>query len=91
MLRNEETLWYSIIGLTYDDHSVAFWLSASRMIAPFVDKGASIRAGCGGGSDGGVDGDDGVVDVLVEAAIAALCALLEAMMGMEGEVADWQQ
>jgi hypothetical protein len=58
------------------------------MIAPFVDQGASIRAGDGGGSDGG---DDGVVEALVEAALAALCALVETMMGMEGDVAGWQQ
>jgi hypothetical protein len=58
------------------------------MVAPFVDQGASIRAGGGGVSDGG---DDGVVDVLVEAALAALCALVETMMGMDGEVAGWQQ
>jgi hypothetical protein len=61
------------------------------MIAPFVDQGASIRAGGGGVAGGGVCGDDGVVDVLVEAALAALCALVETMMGMVGEVADWQQ
>jgi hypothetical protein len=61
------------------------------MIAPFVDQGASICAGGGGASDGDVGGDDGVVDVLVEAALAALCALVETMMGMEGEVAAWQQ
>jgi hypothetical protein len=61
------------------------------MIAPFVDQGASIRARGGDGSDGGVVGDDCVVDVLLEAALAALCALVETMMGMEGEVADWQQ
>jgi hypothetical protein len=63
------------------------------MIAPFVDQGASIRAGGGGGSDGGVGdvgGDGGVVDVLVEAALATICALVETMMGMEGEAADWQ-
>jgi hypothetical protein len=59
------------------------------MIAPFVDQGASIHAGGGGASD--VGGDDGVVDVLVEAALAALCALVETMMGMENEVAGWQQ
>jgi hypothetical protein len=59
------------------------------MIAPFVDQGASMRAGCGGG--GGDDGDEGVVDVLIEAALAALCALVETMMGIEGEVADRQQ
>jgi hypothetical protein len=53
------------------------------MIAPFVDQGAPIRA------DGGVGGDDGVVvDVLVEATLAALCALVETMIDMEGEVAD---
>jgi hypothetical protein len=48
------------------------------MIAPFVDQGESMRAGCvcvGGG--GGDDGDEGVADVLVEAALAALCALVE--------------
>jgi hypothetical protein len=61
------------------------------MIAPFVDQGASIRAGGGGASDIDVGGDYGVVDVLVEAALAALCALVEIMMGMEGEVAGWQQ
>jgi hypothetical protein len=62
------------------------------MIAPFVDQVASMRAGCGCGSGGGGDdGDEGVVDVLVEAALAALCALVETMMGMEGEVADRQQ
>jgi hypothetical protein len=61
------------------------------MIAPFVDQGASMRAGCGcGGGGGGDDGDEGVVDVLVEAALAALCALVETMMGMEVEVADRQ-
>jgi hypothetical protein len=64
---------------------------AFRMIAPFVNQGASIPAGGGGGSYGGVGGDDGVVDVLVEAALAALCALVETMMGMDGEVAGWQQ
>jgi hypothetical protein len=62
------------------------------MIAPFVDQGASMRAGCGCGSGGGGDdGDEGVVDVLVEAALAALCALVETMLGMEGEIADRQQ
>jgi hypothetical protein len=51
-----------------------------------------MRAGCGCGGGGGEDdGDEGVVDVLVEAALAALCALVETMMGMEGEVADRQQ
>jgi hypothetical protein len=59
------------------------------MIAPFVDQGASMLAGCCGG--GGDDGDEGVVDVLVEAELAALCALVETMMGMEGEVTDRQQ
>jgi hypothetical protein len=29
--------------------------------------------------------------VLVEAAFAALCALVETMMGREGEVAGWQR
>jgi hypothetical protein len=58
------------------------------MIAPFVEQGASMRAGCGGGVD---DGNEGVVDVLAEAALAALCALVETMMGMEGEVAAWHQ
>jgi hypothetical protein len=68
------------------------------MIASFVDQWASIRAGGGGGSDGGVGGDDGgvggddgVAGVLVESALAALCALVETMMGMEGEVAHGQQ
>jgi hypothetical protein len=61
------------------------------MIAPFVNQGAYIRAGGGDASDGDVGGDDGVVDVLVEAALAALCALVETMMEMEGEVAGWQQ
>jgi hypothetical protein len=59
------------------------------MIAPFVDQGASMRAGTGNG--GGVNGDEGVVDVLLEAALAAICALVKAMMGVEGEVADRQQ
>jgi hypothetical protein len=60
------------------------------MIAPFIDQGPFMRAGCGG-SGGGDDGDDKVVDVLVEAALSALCALAETKMGMEGEVADRQQ
>jgi hypothetical protein len=80
-----------MIALTYEHHSVAFRWSASRMIAPFVDHGASMRAGCGCGGGGGDDGDEGVVDVLVEAALAALCALVETTMRMEGEVADRQQ
>jgi hypothetical protein len=61
------------------------------MIASFVDQGASIRKGGGGGSDGGVGDDDGVVDVLVEAALAALCTLVETMMEIKREVADLQQ
>jgi hypothetical protein len=62
------------------------------MIAPFVDLGASMRAGRrSGGGGGGDDGDEGVVDVLVGAALAALCALVETMIGREGEVADRQQ
>jgi hypothetical protein len=42
------------------------------MIAPFVDKGESLRADGGGSSDASV-GDDGIVDVSLEAALAALC------------------
>jgi hypothetical protein len=90
-VRRNEALWYLMMGWTYEDHSVAFRWSASRMIAPFVDQGSFMQAGCDGGGGGGNDGDEGVVEVLVWAALDPLCALVGTIMGMEGEVTDRQQ
>jgi hypothetical protein len=66
-----------MIGLTEADHSVALLWSASRTVAPFVYRGASIAVG---DRTAGDDDDDTDGVVVREAALAALSALVVTMM-----------